>query len=363
MKLGPVARALARRDVRHVVVHTGQHYDAEMSDSFFRDLALAPPDHNLGVGSASHAQQTALIMQRFEPVCLAERPDVVLVYGDVNSTLAAALVATKLGTRVAHVEAGLRSRDWTMPEEVNRVVTDRVADLLFAPSRDAVTNLQAEGIGVEGGEGGGRGERVHFVGNVMVDALMAALPAARALDAPTRHGVGGAGTPYTVVTLHRPANVDDPTTLRELLEALALLAEDGPVLFPVHPRTRARIRDLNGTRPPWTGEAVRLLEPLPYLEMLGLVAAAELVVTDSGGLQEETTFLGVPCVTVRPTTERPITCEAGTNRLVAPRREPIRAAARAGRAYRLPQPPRLERWDGKAGERIAAVLCDGARFD
>src|SRR5204862_4294035 len=233
MKLAPVARALAARGARHVVVHTGQHYDPEMSDAFFRDLRLPRPDHALGVGSGSHAHQTAAVMQGLEPVCVAEQPDVVLVYGDVNSTVAAALVAAKLGIRVAHVEAGLRSRDWSMPEEINRVVTDRVSDLLFAPSVDAVENLAAEGV---------QSERMHLVGNVMIDSLVAALPAASSLRAPARHRVA-AGS-YVVVTLHRPSNVDDPATLRELLDALVLLGENGPVLFPVHPRTRARIAAL-----------------------------------------------------------------------------------------------------------------------
>jgi len=270
MKLAPVARALATRGARHIIVHTGQHYDPEMSDTFFRDLGLPRPDHALEVGSGSHAHQTATIMERFEPVCIAETPDVVLVYGDVNSTVAAALVAAKLGTRVGHVEAGLRSRDRTMPEELNRIVTDQLADILFAPSRDAVENLCREGIPVE---------RVHFVGNVMIDSLGAALPEARALDMPSRHGL--APRNYTLVTLHRPANVDDPHTLRELLETLGALALEGPVLFPVHPRTRARIGRLNGNG---VVDGLRLMEPLPYLEMFGLVADAAVVLTDSGGL-------------------------------------------------------------------------------
>jgi UDP-N-acetylglucosamine 2-epimerase (non-hydrolysing) len=231
MKLAPLARILgARSGVKHVIVHTGQHYDPEMSESFFRDLGISPPDDNLDVGSGSHAQQTALIMQRFEAVCLARRPDLVLVYGDVNSTVAAALVAAKLGIRVAHVEAGLRSRDWTMPEEINRVVTDRLADLLFAPSRDAVANLRAEGTPAE---------RVHMVGNIMIDSLVRSLPAAERLGSAAAHGLRPRA--YTVVTLHRPANVDDPATLRELLEAPGAVAANEPVVFPVHPRTRARI--------------------------------------------------------------------------------------------------------------------------
>jgi len=349
MKLAPVARALAARQVRHVIVHTGQHYDPAMSDAFFRDLRLPVPDHALDVGSASHARQTAMIMERLEPVLLAEQPDVVLVYGDVNSTVAAALVATKLGILTGHVEAGLRSRDRSMPEELNRLVTDHLADLLFTPSRDAIENLRQEGIPAD---------RIQFVGNVMIDSLKIALPTARALGMPRRLGLQTGS--YTVVTLHRPGNVDNPETLAELLATLSQLAVDGPVLFPVHPRTRAQIVRLNGKA---TGNGVRLVDPLPYLEMLGLVWEADLVITDSGGLQEETTWLGVPCVTVRPTTERPITCTAGTNRLAASRRDAITGAARDARGARPAVPPVLERWDGSAGDRIAAVLCERARFD
>jgi UDP-N-acetylglucosamine 2-epimerase (non-hydrolysing) len=349
MKLAPVARALAARGARHTVVHTGQHYDPEMSEAFFRDLQLPRADHALDVGSGSHAKQTALIMERFEPLCQTLKPDVVLVYGDVNSTVAAALVAAKLGIRVGHVEAGLRSRDRTMPEELNRLVTDHLADILFAPSPDGVENLRAEGIA---------GPHVHFVGNVMIDSLIVALPAARALEAPRRHGL--AKGQYTVVTLHRPANVDDPATLGELLGALGHISHGGPMLFPVHPRTRARMQTLGAAG---ATNGVRILEPLPYLEMLGLVSDAGLVITDSGGLQEETSWLGVPCVTVRPNTERPITCAVGTNRLVAPRRDAIQDAARDAVAQRPATPPVIDRWDGHTGERIAAVLCDGARFD
>lgn len=349
MKLAPLARALAERaNVEHAIVHTGQHYDPEMSEAFFRDLGIRPPDDNLEVGSGSHAQQTALIMQRLEAVCLLRRPELVLVYGDVNSTVAAALVAAKLGIKVGHVEAGLRSRDWTMPEEINRVVTDRLADLLFAPSRDAVDNLHAEGTPAE---------RVHMVGNIMIDSLVRSLPAAERLRAPAARGVEPGG--YTVVTLHRPANVDDAATLRELLAALSALAADGPVLFPVHPRTSAQIAKLGDAR---TANGVRLLEPLAYLEMLGLVRDARLVLTDSGGLQEETSYLGIPCVTVRPNTERPITCTHGTNRLAAARCDAIVAAAGVAVTEKRSHQP-IERWDGKTAERIVAVICDGARFD
>jgi UDP-N-acetylglucosamine 2-epimerase (non-hydrolysing) len=354
MKLAPLSRALATRPaVRHIVVHTGQHYDAELSDDFFRDLAIPAPECNLGVGSGSHGQQTGAIMQRLEPLCIELRPDLVIVYGDVNSTVAAALVAAKLGVRVAHVEAGLRSRDWSMPEEINRAVTDRLSDLLFAPSRDAVANLRAEGVPAE---------RIHFVGNVMIDSLIAALSTARAAGAPARYGV--AGCPYTLVTLHRPSNVDDPAVLGELVETLTALAADAPVLFPVHPRTRARLEAAglrNGGSKPGT-DALRWLDPMPYLDMLSLVISAGVVLTDSGGLQEETTYLGVPCVTVRPGTERPITCLEGTNRLVPPRRGDIERAVHEARRTRPGAPPVIERWDGDAAARIAAVLCEGGRF-
>ena len=350
MKLAPVARALAARQaVTHVIVHTGQHYDAGMSAAFFDELAIPLPDHNLEVGSGPHGVQTGLIMQRLEPLLAELRPDAVLVYGDVNSTMAAALVAAKLGLGVGHVEAGLRSKDWTMPEEINRVVTDRVADLLFAPSRDAVENLRAEGVPPE---------RTHFVGNVMIDTLCWTLPRAQALDPAGRRGLAPAG--YAVATLHRPSNVDDPATLLALVATLAELGRRVPVVFPIHPRTRARLRELGVDG--GGDDGLRLCEPLGYVEMLGLVAAAAVVVTDSGGLQEETTYLGVPCLTVRPNTERPVTCLHGTNHLVPRDQKTILAAANRALARRAPARPVLERWDGRAAERIASVLCDGADF-
>jgi UDP-N-acetylglucosamine 2-epimerase (non-hydrolysing) len=346
MKAAPVLAAGRRRpDVHQVLVHTGQHYDRAMSDSFFADLGLPDPDENLGVGSGSHAEQTAKIMLGFEPVLDRRRPDWVIVYGDVNSTVACALVAAKKGIRVAHVEAGLRSRDWSMPEEINRVVTDRLADLLLTPSRDADRNLAAEGVAPE---------RVRFVGNVMVDTLLALLERARGLDMPSALGV--APGRYAVVTLHRPANVDRRETLGELVGALDDLARELPVCFAVHPRTRQRLTEF-GLAPRNPG--VRLLDPLGYLETIGLVDRAALVLTDSGGLQEETTVLGVPCLTARPNTERPITVEEGTNRLVAPDRAAIAAAAGTVLAahrnggYRANRP---ERWDGQAGERVVAAL-------
>ncbi len=345
MKVGPVIRAARAAALEQVLVHTGQHYDPAMSDAFFRDLDLPEPDLNLGVGSGTHAEQTARIMLGFEPVLDEHRPDWVLVYGDVNSTMAATLVAGKRGFRVAHVEAGLRSRDRTMPEEINRLVTDQLADLCLTPSRDADQNLLAEGI---------RAEKIRMVGNVMVDTLLFLRDKARALDVPGRMGLGRA--PFAFVTLHRPSNVDQPAVLDQLLRALDDLGEKMPVVFAAHPRTRQRI-DQFGLRPP--NGTVRITEPLGYLETVGLVEGATLVLTDSGGLQEETTVLGVPCLTARANTERPVTLTEGTNRLVESRREAIGAAVaeviEARRAGRF-RPGRPEGWDGQAGPRIVAEL-------
>lgn len=350
MKVGPVLRALPAAGHQAVLVHTGQHYDAGMSDAFFRDLDLPSPDYHLGVGSGSHAAQTARIMEAFEPVLLEVRPDWVVVVGDVNSTMACALVAVKLkretGCRIAHVEAGLRSNDWRMPEEVNRVVTDRLSDLLLIPSRDATANLRAEGIPEE---------RVAFVGNVMIDTLFHQLERARALELPARWGLEGGR--YVVATVHRPSNVDEEPALRTVLEALATVAEDMPVVYPIHPRTRARadafgLGDLLGR--------LRTVEPLGYTEMLALMDSAAVVLTDSGGMQEETTALGVPCVTLREQTERPITVSEGTNRLapwpltVRGVVQAFRAAVAVGRVAPGSRCP--EGWDGKAAERIVTAL-------
>jgi UDP-N-acetylglucosamine 2-epimerase (non-hydrolysing) len=344
MKLAPVARALAgRKGIEHLIVHTGQHYDPNMSSDFFGDLGIPVPDHDLGVGSGTHAEQTAAVMQRLEPLLRVTAADMVLVYGDVNSTVAAALVAAKAGTPVAHVEAGLRSGDWTMPEEINRVVTDRLASLLFAPSRDATANLGSEGVA---------GDRIHFVGNVMIDSLVYALPKARGADAAARSGLRV--REYAVVTLHRPANVDDPANLRALMDALGELSRRQQVIFPVHPRTRAR---LNGLCPDGRRSDLRLVEPMGYVEMLSLVMSAGLVITDSGGLQEETSFLGVPCITVRPNTERPITLTEGTNMLVPAEGEALLDAVAAAHSRRIEGGAAIERWDGRAAERIADVLA------
>lgn len=342
VKVAPLLDALREvTGVAPLLVDTGQHYDEGMADVFFRDLGLPEPDRDLGVGSGTHAVQTARVMTAFETVCLEERPGLVVVVGDVNSTLAAALVAAKLTIPLAHVEAGLRSFDRTMPEEVNRVVTDQLADLLFTPSRDANENLAREGIPPA---------RVHFVGNVLIDTLYRCLPRARFDRVRARFPVAERG--YALLTLHRPANVDRRETLSGIAEAIRKVAGVMPVVFPVHPRTRARLAEFGlGS---WL-EDVILTEPLGYLDFLGLTAHARVVLTDSGGLQEETTALGIPCVTLRDTTERPVTVTQGTNRLAGTGTAAILegfhralAAADSGR--------RPELWDGRAAGRIAGVL-------
>jgi UDP-N-acetylglucosamine 2-epimerase (non-hydrolysing) len=337
-KLAPVHRAICSVAWRQTIVHTGQHYDAALSDQFFEELGIPEPQVNLEVGSASHAVQTARIMERLEPVIIEHRPDWVLVYGDVNSTVAAALVASKLGVRIAHVEAGLRSYDRTMPEEINRIVTDRLADLLLTPSRDASETLRSEGE---------PDDEIEFVGNVMIDTLVRALPSARASG--FRESLGLSDAPI-VVTLHRPSNVDDPERLRVTMAALRTLADRRPVVFPVHPRTRQR---LNGSG--IDVGSVRLLDPIGYLAMLDLVQSAYAVVTDSGGLQEETTALGVPCFTLRPNTERPITVTEGTNTLVPDPADLARHVAALDRGRLERRVP--EGWDGHAAERIVKALA------
>lgn len=343
MKVAPLMRAMARepRLFHQVLVHTGQHYDDNMSRVFLEELGMPPPDEQLGVGSGSHAKQTARVMVRFESVLLERRPDLVVVVGDVNSTLACALVAGKLCVPVAHVEAGLRSFDRTMPEEVNRVLTDHLADLLFTPSADADENLLREGI---------PSERIHRVGNVMIDSLVRLLPVAERQHTLDRFGLRDRG--YALVTLHRPSNVDDLRTLADILTALEDLSQELPIIFPVHPRTASRIagRDL-GISP-----ALRLVEPLGYLDFLNLEQQAALVITDSGGVQEETTYLRVPCLTVRPNTERPITIHMGTNRLVLPDRWELLAAARGVLGDHKAGHARPPLWDGAAAQRIVDAI-------
>ena len=382
MKAAPVLRALnAQPGARQTLVHTGQHYDPAMSDVFFRQLEMPQPDCNLEVGSGSHAQQTAAVMQAFEPVLLERQPDLVLVYGDVNSTVAAALVCSKLGVRVGHVEAGLRSWDRSMPEEINRLLTDQLSNFLFTPSADGDDNLLREGVD---------SSKIHLVGNVMIDTLVRLLPCAE------EHFPPNVSQPYALVTLHRPSNVDDLPWLGDLLATLADLSGDLNVIFPVHPRTRQRLDGLGvvppahvatGASPVPRSEAsgtssgpgstsalitpstprLRLLEPLPYLEFLALQQHAAMVITDSGGIQEETTFLAVPCLTVRENTERPITITHGTNQLIGRDLTRLRIAAEQILKRSLTQKDRQESgkpciplWDGHAAERIAQIIVRGS---
>ena len=341
MKIAPVMGALERLDVQQLLVHTGQHYDSNMSKVFFDELALPEPDIYLGVGSGSHAKQTAAVMMALEETFDAQRPDLVVVAGDVNSTMAAALVAAKACIPLAHVEAGLRSFDRAMPEEVNRVVVDHLSDLLFTTEDSAHRNLDQEGIA---------GERVHFVGNCMVDSLLQHRHRAEATAPWARFDLQPGS--YGLLTLHRPSNVDDPTELRRMLATLGELAERLPLLFPVHPRTRARIESSGLALP----GSLTLCEPLPYLTFLGLMARARYVLTDSGGIQEETTALDVPCLTLRWNTERPVTIEQGSNRLVGTDPTAIREAFETVMAGNWPEARRPELWDGRAGQRIAEVI-------
>jgi UDP-N-acetylglucosamine 2-epimerase (non-hydrolysing) len=355
MKVAPIVEAMKRREGEFMplLLHTGQHYDEGMSEAFFRDLGLPKPDVYLGVGSGSHAAQTAAVMQSFEPVVLSEQPDWVVVVGDVNSTLACALVCVKLGIRVAHVEAGLRSRDRTMPEEINRLLTDQIADLLLTPSTDADRNLMAEGIPAE---------RIRFVGNVMIDSLLSQMENAR--RSTVREDLALEGKAYATLTLHRPSNVDDRATFSRILDALEEISRRLPVIFPVHPRTRARIEEFDFAGRIAQARNLRLVEPLGYLDFLRLYSGARLVLTDSGGIQEETTALSIPCLTLRENTERPVTVELGTNQLVGTDTARITRAAFAAldaapQAERKIVPPPL--WDGHTAPRILDALIEGTR--
>ena len=339
MKAAPVLRAIQNTGQKQTLVHTGQHYDVNMSDVFFQELKIPAPDVNLAVGSGSHAQQTAEIMARFEAVVQQRKPDVVLVYGDVNSTVAAALVCAKLLVPVGHVEeAGLRSFDRTMPEEINRLVTDQLSEILFTPSADGDTNLVREGIARE---------KIHLVGNVMIDTLVRLLPLA------TQAKKNGLPRQYALVTLHRPANVDDPQMLRKILASMLALNKDLPVIFPVHPRTRQAIRQFG-----LETDGIRMTDPISYLEFLALQCRATVVITDSGGIQEETTYLGIPCLTARANTERPVTVEIGTNILIGDDMEKLRTETLNvlnGRGKKGSVPPL---WDGHSSERIASILTN-----
>jgi UDP-N-acetylglucosamine 2-epimerase (non-hydrolysing) len=352
MKMAPLIEAMNRHRERfeHLLVHTGQHYDERMSTSFFTDLGMPRPDLNLEVGSGSHAEQTARVMLEFEKVCLHHHPDLVIVVGDVNSTMACAITAKKLGIRVAHVEAGLRSRDMSMPEEINRLCTDVLCDYLFTTDRFADENLRAEGVSAE---------RVFFVGNVMIDTLLKHQELASGLGLIEQWGLKPGG--FATLTLHRPSNVDDPATLRGILEALSEIGENIPIVFPMHPRTRKTVdqfgfsQHLSCTAKP---SGLWATEPLGYLEFLHLNMHARMVITDSGGLQEETTVLGVPCITLRNNTERPITCEVGTNVIAGNTKDGILRHAQEVLARKAPHGRVPEKWDGKAAERIVKVLIE-----
>ena len=347
MKIAPIVREMTRRDSEFhpLIVHTGQHYDEAMSDSFFRDLGIPKPDYHLEIGSHSHAVQTAKIMTAFEPIVLAEKPDWVLVVGDVNSTIACALVCAKLNVKIAHVEAGLRSRDRTMPEEINRILTDAISDLLLTTSEDADENLKGEGV---------RSEKIKFVGNVMIDSLFYSLKLAE--DSTVREDLDLADKDYAVLTLHRPSNVDDETVFGGLLDALCLISEKIPIVFPAHPRTKANIGKF-GFADTIKRSQIKLIEPLGYLDFMRLYSGAKLVLTDSGGLQEETTALSIPCLTLRENTERPITISHGTNILVGTNPERIKQTAfevlkqEASTDKKIPP-----LWDGRAAERICDSL-------
>jgi UDP-N-acetylglucosamine 2-epimerase (non-hydrolysing) len=354
MKVAPLVEAMNRRsaDFQSILVHTGQHYDAAMSDAFFRDLEMPEPDVDLGVGSSSHAVQTAEVIRAFEPYVISGRPDWVVVVGDVNSTVACALVCAKLDVKVAHVEAGLRSRDRRMPEEINRLLTDQIAELLLTPSPDADANLLAEGIPAE---------RIRFVGNIMIDSLLKHLPLAG--KSKIRETLGLGAKDYAVLTLHRPSNVDELQTLGGILDALDAIGRRLPIVFPVHPRTLKMIAELGLEKRLVNARGLRLTDPLGYLDFLQLLSGTRLVLTDSGGIQEETTVLGIPCITLRENTERPITVEQGTNTIAGT--DPARIVAAANSA--LDNPPNKsalhapELWDGRTANRILDALIDRTR--
>lgn len=345
MKIGPIVLELDRRMIPRLLVHTGQHYDANMSHVFFRDLELPPADVSLGVGSGTHARQTAGVMVAFEDVCLRYHPDVVVVGGDVNSTLGAALAAVKLAIPVAHVEAGLRSGERSMPEEINRIVTDHVSDLLFTTESSANLNLEREGIPQD---------HIHFAGNCMVDSLMKHAAIGRGQSPWRAFGLDEGG--FALMTLHRPGNIEDPRTLAQLVESINGVSELLPVLFPLHPRTRERLRDCGRAVAP----GVHLCEPLPYLTFIGLMGGARCVLTDSGGIQEETTVLGVPCLTLRASTERPVTVVLGTNRLVAQDPKKIHESVGMILDGEWPTGTLPPRWDGQAARRVVDTLEEWA---
>jgi len=346
MKMAPIIEVMNRHPdkIDHLLVHTGQHYDTKMSKAFFDDLGMTKPDIDLGVGSGSHAEQTGRIMVAFEKVCIEQKPDLVIVVGDVNSTMACTITAKKLGVKVAHVEAGLRSRDMSMPEEINRLCTDILCDLLFTTDHLADKNLLREGVSKD---------KIHFVGNVMIDTLFKHKAVAEKLD--LLHKLGLRPGEYATLTMHRPSNVDNPEILKAIMGAIESIAREIVVVFPVHPRTRNKLVDIGFNE---ENANIMFLEPLGYMEFLHLNIYARMVLTDSGGLQEETTVLGIPCITMRPNTERPITCEVGTNTIVGNDPQAIIRAARNVLADGSQPGEVPEKWDGKAAERIVEVLLN-----
>jgi len=344
MKVAPLYHELSRTAwCAAAVVHTGQHYDANMSDSFFADLRLPEPTHHLEVGSGSHAEQTGRTMIAYETVCATDRPDAVIVVGDVNATAACAIVGAKLGIPVVHLEAGLRSRDRRMPEEINRLVTDAIADLLWTPSKDADANLLAEGVAAE---------KIDCIGNIMLDSFE--MLRERIAAAGTRRRLGLAAGPYAVVTLHRPSNVDRREQLAELVAALTAVAQEIDVVFAIHPRTQKKLEEFDLVDVIRGNARIRATDPLSYIEFMNLVMHSTIAITDSGGIQEETTYLGIPCVTLRENTERPVTVTEGTNRLLKPAALP--AAVRDALAGNWPKGRRPDLWDGHAAERAAMSL-------
>ncbi|MCL2348351.1 MAG: UDP-N-acetylglucosamine 2-epimerase (non-hydrolyzing) [Planctomycetaceae bacterium] len=346
MKIAPIMDVFGRHpDIRSFLVHTGQYYDEKMSDLFFRELGIPEPDVNLGIGSGSHTVQTAEIMKAFEPICLEQKPDYVLVVGDVNSTIACGLVAVKLGIKLIHVEAGLRSGDRTMPEEINRLLTDSISDLLFCTEKSGVANLRKENIPAE---------KIHLVGNVMIDTLLKNREKAERSSILVEMKL----TPkqFATMTLHRPSNVDDPVVFGGLLDAIEVIQNDMPIIFPIHPRTKKNIANFGMQERVARMTNLRLVEPIGYLDFLKLNANAYVVLTDSGGLQEETTILQVPCITLRENTERPVTCEVGSNQLVGVSSRAILDAYQKIKDGLLASPQIPELWDGKAAERIAELI-------
>lgn len=347
MKIAPLYSALKKRRVEQILVHTGQHYDDKMSKVFFDDLGLPEPDVYLGVGSGSHSQQTAKVMVEFEKVCIENRPKLVVVVGDVNSTLGCTLVASKMGVKTAHIEAGLRSGDMVMPEEINRVVTDAIADVLLTPSADANENLLREGR---------ESRDIYMVGNIMIDSLLSNLEKYQSIK--IREKLGIKGKKYATLTLHRPSNVDDVEILRGIISAIIEISEDIDVVFPIHPRTRINLENTGLMETLYSIESIVLTEPLGYLDFMSLISDSSVVLTDSGGLQEETTYLGIPCLTVRESTERPITVSEGTNKIIGCNKNDILREFRILDLDKERTLAKIKYWDGGTAERIADIIME-----